>query len=113
MTKTNPTRTRTTQDMAAGGRGVSFFLPFAALNLAIRSDGSTAALSRAPFTCSIRQPVLQGHAPQFVTYPDESGVEKHACDTQALVAPNLLELGDEERVEHLFNFSMRWARSSS
>ena len=41
MTRTIPTKTSTTQEMAAGGRGVSFFLPFAALNLAIRSDGST------------------------------------------------------------------------
>jgi hypothetical protein len=40
MTRTIPTRTRTTQEMAAGGLGASFFLPLAALNLAIRSDGS-------------------------------------------------------------------------
>jgi hypothetical protein len=31
--------------MAAGGRGASFFLPFAALNLAITSDGITALCS--------------------------------------------------------------------
>ena len=41
MTRTIPTRTSTTQEMAAGGRDASFFLPLAALNLAIRSDGST------------------------------------------------------------------------
>jgi len=41
MTKTIPTRTRTTQEIAAGGRVASFFLPLAALNLAITSDGST------------------------------------------------------------------------
>ena len=44
MTKTIPTSTRITQDMAAGGRDASFFLPLAALNLAIRSDGNTAVI---------------------------------------------------------------------
>lgn len=48
MTRTIPTRTRTTQEMAAGGRDVSFFLPLAALNLAIRSDGNIGTPKRLP-----------------------------------------------------------------
>jgi len=48
MTRTIPTRTRTTQEMAAGGRDVSFFLPLAALNLAIRSDGNIGTRKRLP-----------------------------------------------------------------
>ena len=48
MTRTIPTRTRTTQEMAAGGRAVSFFLPLAALNLAIRSDGNIGTRKRLP-----------------------------------------------------------------
>ena len=44
MTRTIPTSTRTTQEIAAGGRAASFFLPLAALNLAITSDGITVGL---------------------------------------------------------------------